>query len=150
ESSLTPAALALPIVAVLSLLVLELGGRRVILTRPRLAASPEALVWDDALRADDLRILATAPLMTGLYGFILGLPSLYSLVPQQELGGEIVLLTLANVGFFVLMIALLVVVAFAIVRKPEQFSLRRLWPELAAATVAPPTSADPSREQDQP
>jgi hypothetical protein len=136
-SQLALAALALPVVAALSLLVLEVGGRRVILTRPRPAASPEALIWDDALRADDLRILATAPLMTGLYGFILGLPSIYSLLPPQNLGGEFVLMLLVNVGMYVLFIGLLVVLAFAIARKPEQFYLRRLWPEVAAAREQP-------------
>lgn len=154
-SDLTPAALALPVVAVLGLLVLELGGRRVILTRPRPAASREALVWDDALRADDLRILASAPLMTGLYGFILGVPSLYDFIPLQNLGGEFVLMLLVNVGFYVLMLGLLVVLAFAIARKPEQFYLRRLWPEIAAqvnahshATAAAHTEAEAQKRRE--
>jgi hypothetical protein len=131
HSELTPAALALPLAAIASLVALEWGGRRIVLTRPRPATTPEALVWDDAQRADELRTLATAPLMTGLYGFILGLPGLFALVPRGAVD-DTVLLVAVNLGGYLLFLALLVVLAFAIARKPARFYLRRLWPEVAA------------------
>jgi len=143
-TSMGVTAIVLAAVGMLSLVVLELGGRRIVLARPRPAASAEALVWDDARRGDDLRTLVTAPLMTGLYAFVIGLPALSTAIPRTGVD-QTVALVLVNVGFYVLVLGLLAVLALALARQPARFYLRRLWPEVAAqaateAQAAPNTS----------
>lgn len=124
------ASIALASTAVVGLLAVELGGRRIVLTRPRLATDADALVWDDALRADELRVLVSAPIMTGLYGFLLGLPALAA----AALDGvdRFLALVIVNAGAGILFLALLVIFVLSIVRKPARYYLRRLWPELTA------------------
>lgn len=135
--ALAPAILALG--GLIGLLLLELGGRRVVLARPRVADTPTALAWDDATRAVELRALATAPIMMGSYALIFsGFAALGAglrMLPDVAAG------ILINVSFYVILAVLVTVLVLAISRKPEQFYLRRLWPEVAAAAAhAPRTS----------
>lgn len=120
-------------VGVIGLLAVELGGPRIVLARPRPSATPEALRWDDAQRADDLRTLVTGPIMTGSYASIIGLAALASAVPANV--DRVLLLIVNNGGFFLLVVALLVVAGIALARRPGQYYRRRLWPEPGAATA---------------
>ncbi len=128
------AAGVLAVGGLIGLVLLELGGRRVVLARPRVADTPVALAWDDATRATELRALATAPLMMGAYSLAFG--SFASLGPALRLLPDVAAGILINVTFFVLLAALVTVAVVATSRKPEQFYLRRLWPEVAAANAA--------------
>lgn len=138
QPSTFPAAqsVAVPLLAavgVISLVLLEVGGRRVVLGRPPFATSPTALAWDDALRASDLRSLASAPLMSGMYAFIFALGSLGEMLPFNAINRDIVLVA-ANVGWFLFLGAMIFILVLSIVRTPAQYYLRRLWPELVPAT----------------
>jgi hypothetical protein len=118
----------------LGLVLLEVGGRRVVLARPRVADTSNALAWDDATRATELRTLATAPIMMGSYSLVFsgmaGLGSVVRLLPDAAA------LIVVNLSFFVLVAAVVAVGVVALSRRPEQFYLRRLWPEIAAANAS--------------
>lgn len=126
---------ALAAAAAIGLTGLEWGGARIVLSRPRTATSPADLAWDDALRADDLRTLASAPIMTGTYAATVSIQALASALPYGT--DDVLILALTNGGFFVLVIALVVVLAFALAVQPEKHYLRRLWPDVAARSHAP-------------
>jgi hypothetical protein len=127
------ASTVLAVGGLVTLVLLEIGGRRVVLARPRIAETPSALAWDDARRASELRILATAPLMMGTYAFMFGSFAVVS--PALRLLPDLAAGIVANVTVYVLGGALVAIAVIAIARRPEQFYLRRLWPELAAANT---------------
>jgi hypothetical protein len=118
---------------VIALALAEIGGRRVVLARPRTADSPAALAWDDALRSNDLRTLYTAPIMLGLYATIFGFPAVA--IPLLDLLPQTWALVLANTGFYIAIAALIVVVIVALRRQPGRYYLKRLWPELLPAAA---------------
>lgn len=128
------AAGVLAVGGLIALVLLEVGGRRVVLARPRIAETPAALAWDDATRATELRTLATAPIMMGSYSFVFA--GFAALGPAMRLLPDVAAGILVNVSFYVLMAALVAMAVIATSRRPEQFYLRRLWPELAAANAA--------------
>jgi hypothetical protein len=112
--------------AVASLVVFEVAGRRII-DRGRPAGSPAELAWDDAMRATSLRELLTAPLCLGLWGtliIVFEVLEAFSVGPESSMIGAVVGLLLV-VGAIVFAIV-------ATASKPQQHYLRRLWPEVAA------------------
>jgi hypothetical protein len=127
------ASTVLAVGGLVTLVLLEVGGRRVVLARPRIAETPSALAWDDARRASELRILATAPIMMGSYAFMFASYAVIS--PALRLLPDLAAGILVNVTVYVLGGALVAIAVIAIARRPEQFYLRRLWPELAAANA---------------
>lgn len=137
NAPLVATAVVLAVVALLGLVLFEVGGRR-ILARTRLTASPVALAWEDALRADDLRGLVNAPLAAGLYGTVLAAgalvdPLIVALAPHVGMGVVIGLIWL------VIAVALAAAVTLAVLTAPRraaQHYLRRLWPEVVAQADA--------------
>jgi len=115
--------------------ILELGGRFVVLARPRIVESEAELAWDDAFRSADLRRLVTAVLMSSTYATVFGgFPLLFEAVnPMLSDTGVMVLV---NVSFYVLFGAGVVMLVITLRRSPEHHYLRRLWPELAERNAA--------------
>lgn len=122
----------LAIAGMVALGMLELAGRRVVLGRSRISESPAELAWDDALRADDLRRLVTAVLMTSLYAVMFGGYPLIGAAAQALLtqDGQLIVI---NLSFYLLVGAAITIAVIATVRNPGRYYLRRLWPEVAAA-----------------
>ncbi|QEO08977.1 hypothetical protein [Protaetiibacter larvae] len=119
--------------ALAALALAEIGGRRIVLARPRTADSPVALAWDDALRSADLRTLFTAPLLLGLYATIFGTPVLTT--PLLEVLPEPWIFVAINVGAYLGVAVIIAVVVIALLRQPGRYYLKRLWPEVAAAAA---------------
>jgi len=115
--------------------ILELGGRYVVLARPRIVESEAELAWDDAFRVADLRRLVTAVLLSSTYAIAFGgLPLLFE--AANPLLSDTGVMVLVNVSFYVLLGVGAVVLVIALRRSPEHHYLRRLWPELAPQNAA--------------
>jgi len=115
--------------------ILELGGRYVVLARPRIVESEAELAWDDAFRAADLRRLVTAVLLSTTYavafgGFPLVFTALRMFVPDE------VVMVSVNVSFYAAMAVLITIVVIATRRDPAHHYLRRLWPTVEAQRQA--------------
>jgi hypothetical protein len=120
--------------------ILELGGRYVVLARPRIAESEAELAWDDAFRTADLRRLVTAVLMSSCYAVIFGgLPLLYEFA--SAVLSQTAMMVAANVSFYVFVALASVILVIALRRDPEHHYLRRLWPHLAAQNTAAAANA---------
>jgi hypothetical protein len=121
-------ALVMVALALVSLVVFEIGSRRV-LSRGRPAGSPTELAWDDALRAGALRDLVTAPLALGTYSlFVLGGELANGYTGAASAVGFTVLIGIVVAGFAALVVVL--------ITRPQRYYLRRLWPELAGTQDA--------------
>ena len=123
----TPLKVTIVVLGILSLLVFELGSRRVI-DRSRAAGSTGELAWDDALRAAAARDLVIAPICLGIWSTLLIASDAIQAVPAMQdmrLGIGLVVVALA-IG----------VVIIGKAYNPQRYFLRRLWPELAAAANA--------------
>lgn len=122
------------VAGVVALGLSEFASRR-ILARPQPAGSPAELAWDDALRAQSLREIVTAPLCLGSWG---ALAVLFALMNATNAGGfgGIVAFWIAAAGLLVVFVALFAAAAVSIATKPPQHYLRRLWPDVAAAGKA--------------
>ena len=121
------------LLSIASLIVFEIAARR-ILDRAQPAASPEALAWDDAIRAMTVREIVTAPLSLGVWGSL----AIGILLSDGFSEGNAWPVGLIVVSVLVLIIALGILVAavYSIASKPQQHYLRRLWPDVAAQAEA--------------
>lgn len=122
------------VAGVVALALSEFASRR-ILERPQPAGSPSELAWDDALRAQSLREIVTAPLCLGSWGALAVLFTLVDATDAVGFGG-IVTFWVGAAGLALVFIALLVAAGMSIATKPQQHYLRRLWPDVAAAATA--------------
>jgi len=110
--------------------ILELGGRFVVLARPRIAESEAELAWDDAFRTADLRRLVTAVLMSSCYAIVFGgLPLVHD--AASTVLSQTAMMVAANVSFYVFLAIAVVILVVALRRDPQHHYLRRLWPHLA-------------------
>lgn len=114
--------LAAGAVVVLSLALFELGARRVV-RKPQPVGSTNELAWDDAFRAVNLRALASAPEITGLYAVL-------AAAAQFDERAE-----WTTIGIVVTTVVVVLIVAIAS-PSPARHYLRRLWPDTAAAAEA--------------
>ena len=122
-------------IAVLSLIFFEVVGRRIV-GRAQPNGSEMELVWDDALRAVDLRALASTPLTIGLLGVFFGASDLALSLPDLQANPGL-LTTLTVAGWVV--VAGVFAMAFAtLTSRPERFFLLRLWPAYAPETFIEP------------
>lgn len=120
---------------VASLVLFEIASRR-ILERPQPAGSPTELAWDDAMRAQHVRDMATAPISLGLWGALVVLLTLLDqYIPMTGAGG--LLFGLLMVAVAALLALALAAAVFSIATKPQQHYLRRLWPTVAADLARP-------------
>ena len=105
---------------------------RRILDRAQPAASPEALAWDDAIRAMTVREIVTAPLSLGVWGSLaigISLTDSFNEGNQWPAG-----LIAVNILVLVIAAGILAAAIYSIATKPQQHYLRRLWPDVAAAS----------------
>src|SRR5690606_502745 len=115
--------------------ILELGGRYVVLARPRIVESEAELAWDDAFRSADLRRLITAVLMSSTYATVFGgFPLLFEVA--NPMLSDTAVMVLVNVSFYVVLAGGVVMLVITLRRSPEHHYLRRLWPELAQQNAA--------------
>jgi hypothetical protein len=115
--------------------ILELGGRYIVLARPRIAESEAELAWDDAFRAADLRRLTSAVLMSSGYATAFaGLPLLAE-AARSLLAGTAMSVA-ADVSFYVFLAILIAAMIIVLRRDPAHHYLRRLWPEIAPQNTA--------------
>lgn len=117
----------LALIAIGSLAIFEVAGRRVVAMGNRVA-SEEELVWEDAIRSHTVRNISSAPALVGLYAIVSAVPVLIGRGDDSTFMGWIGLVAAGVV---------LVVVMITIILRPERHFLRKLWPELAAATGKP-------------
>ena len=115
--------------AVISLIIFEVGARRII-NRAQPVGSQTELAWDDALRSSNIREVATAPICLGLWGALAVLISLINQPIPQNLGGNLLFVALL-LGFFALITLAVVAAAISLSSRPQQHYLLRLWPEVA-------------------
>jgi hypothetical protein len=115
--------------AVASLLLFEIAGSRIAHTGQPATSSIE-LAWDDALRAARLRSLVFAPLIIGAYGTFASLASASTLASAAT-GGAPVAAGFAFVNLAFTLIAMVVAI-IVLIKQPQRFFLRRLWPEAEA------------------
>lgn len=120
-----PAVASVVLVAVL--VALDVVSRRV-LAQQQPAGDALELAWDDVLRGQLLRDLATLPLALGLVAFLQGWAAA-SAAWGLEAGGVAVAVPVAGMALAVA--ALLV----GLVRPAEERSRRRLWPDADALLV---------------
>ncbi|MCB1280904.1 MAG: hypothetical protein KDB18_05225 [Salinibacterium sp.] len=111
--------------AVLFLAVFEVVGRRTV-GRAQVSGSESELVWDDALRAIDVRSLASTPATIGLLGVLFGASNL-TLQLHDFLAASGLLLPVTIAGWIGFAGVLVLTIAWA-VSSPERHFLRRLWP----------------------
>ena len=116
-----PVLAALGGLAVASLVLFEVAGRRLV-ERSQPATSPAELAWDDAVRASQLRDIVTAPLTLGSFSLVIGLGAIV-----DRLSDSYGFTAIAVTGFG----AIALVVA-SIVSRPQRYFLRRLWPAVEA------------------
>ena len=120
----TPLKITLVALGILSLLLFELGSRRII-ARSRAAGSPLELAWDDALRAGAARDLVIAPICLGLWS---------TLLIASDAGQTVPAVQDMRLGIGLIVVALAIIVALiGSAQKPQRYFLRRLWPEMAGA-----------------
>jgi len=132
------------LLGVASLVVSEVAARR-ILDRAQPAASPEALAWDDAIRAATVREIVTAPMSLGVWGALaigITLTDSFSVGNQWPVG-----LIVVNILVAVIAVGIVAAAAYSIASRPQQHYLRRLWPDVAAASssAVPTVSAGAER-----
>lgn len=127
------------LLSVASLVVFEIAARR-ILDRAQPAASPEALAWDDAIRAMTVREIVTAPLSLGIWGSLaLGILLADSFSEGNAWPAGLVLVTVLVV---IIAVGIFAAAVYSLASKPQQHYLRRLWPEVAAAEAVNSSAAE--------
>lgn len=136
DNSLVPAALVLAVLAIVTLVIFELGARA-LLRRPTPAVSEQELAWEDGLRATAVRQLLTAPLTFSLIAVIWSGFGLLEAIPGQ------VALVVVNVATPLLTAGLVVIAVLAFARHPERYFRRRLWPYPAVPPARDQPAADP-------
>ena len=118
------------LLSVASLVVFEIAARR-ILDRAQPAASPEALAWDDAIRAMTVREIVTAPLSLGIWGSLaIGILLMDSFREGNAWPAGLIAVTALVV---IIAAGILGAATYSIATRPQQHYLRRLWPDVAAA-----------------
>lgn len=113
--------------AAVSLIVFEVAGRAIV-AQPSPADNPTRLAWEDALRADTLRNLVTAPLTFGCAAVALTAVGAFGALPLTPLS-----IVLGVVVPMLLIAAAITIAVIATIGRPQQHFLRMLWPETAAA-----------------
>lgn len=116
------------VIAVLFLCFFEVVGRRIV-GRAQIAASEPELVWDDAMRAIDVRALASTPATIGLLSVLFGVSDLT--MSLHEVLTRSNLLVPINVALWIGFAGWLVVSLASSASHPERYFLRRLWPSYA-------------------
>ena len=98
--------------------------------RTQVAESEPELIWDDAMRAVDVRALASTPATIGLLSVLFGVADLsMSLHEVLTRTGLLIPITVALwIGFA----GWLVVALTSSASHPERYFLGRLWPKHAA------------------
>lgn len=118
----------------------ELVGRSIV-GRAQPTGSEMEPVWDDQMRAADVRGLAIAPVMLGFYGALTcGIDLTIAL---KQFIDQTVALIAVNVGGYFGMIVVILIGIFSLVSHPERFFLRRLWPQytdLSARLIVGPVA----------
>src|SRR5690606_14332770 len=66
----------LALLAIGSLVIFEVAGRRIVSMGNRVA-SEEELVWEDAIRSQTVRDISAAPALVGLYAIVSAVPVLF-------------------------------------------------------------------------
>lgn len=127
----------LTLLAVASLIIFEVAGRRIVATGNRVS-SPEELVWEDAIRSRTVRDIVSAPVLVGLYAILYSLPALFN----DGVQSWFITWTGSVIAGGIVLAALI-----TLVLRPERHFLRRLWPELAA-TTGKPDGADAASSPD--
>lgn len=117
------------LLSIAALVLFEADGRWLV-QRGQPAGSPAELSWDDALRSMLLRDLATAPIVLGAYGSVLGVSELSGALAAAGAGPTGMIIA-ANIGFNAAACAAILIGIIVVVSKPQQYFRRRLWPELA-------------------
>lgn len=142
--ALLPPATALSVLAaatVVSLGFFEIVGRRIV-GRAQPTGSELELVWDDALRSLDVRDLASAPMMLGIYAaLVTGTDLVTALQSSRSSSFDFINSTFA--GMLALIIIIVVLGVFWIASRPERYFLKRLWPQYVDVGRPPLDAADP-------
>jgi len=112
------------ILAVITLVLFEIGSRRVV-DRSQPAGSTGELVWDDAIRTLILRDMLVAPLTLGAFALIMGLAHLLG----SDGGPD------SLAGVFPTFIAL-AVTFYSRASRPQRYFITRLWPNLRWSDTA--------------
>lgn len=105
----------------------EILGRAIV-AQASPAQDPTALAWEDALRAESLRNLVTAPLTFGCVAVVLTVVGAFGVLPLSPVS-----IILGAVVPIAVLVGALVLAVISLVSKPQQHYLRMLWPETAAA-----------------
>lgn len=113
--------------AIASLVIFEVGARAIV-GQASPAEDPTSLAWEDALRADTLRGLVTAPLTFGCVAVALSTVGAFGLLPLSA--GSIVLGAVVPIA---VLLGTITVGIVAQLSKPQRHFLRVLWPETAVA-----------------
>lgn len=133
--------------ALIFLCFFEVVGRRIV-RRAQPTGSELELLWDDAMRAVDVRALANTPMTLGFLGVAFSSDDL-GIGLQDILNNAGILGFVTGAGWISL--AGLVIVAFvSVAGSPERYFLRRLWPEYAATPSAELTVATVSSIESRP
>lgn len=137
ETTIVASVVTVTLLAIAALVVFEVAGPAII-ARPSPALDPTSLAWEDALRAETLRTLVTAPLTFGGVSLMLAVVGAFGVVPP----GPVSIVAGAVVPFLVLVTGIVIAVAAA-AQLPQRHFLRVLWPETAAAASRPAPTATP-------
>lgn len=116
-----PVALA-AVVPLVALVAAEVTGRR-LLELPRAAGTDLELAWHDAIRAQLLRDIVTAPLAIGVYGSFGALVAASGSVQDRVIANGLV--GLIGLGA----IAVVAVAVASTFDRPQRYFRRRLWPD---------------------
>ena len=121
-----PVAVGMVVLSLVSFTVLEFGGRRIV-EQHQTAHTTTDLAWDDALRAKNLRALVAAPVAVGLYT---ALAVLFALEERPRAPDGVIVWGL---GLVVVALAAVGIWRLSRTDHRDQYYLRRLWPDTAAA-----------------
>jgi len=139
--SLSPTASAGSVLTIASVLALgfsEIVGRRIV-GRAQPIGSERELVWDDALRSQDLLGLASAPMVLGFFAVMILGTDLSSVFLRTI--DPVNMFTIDQIGGVLAIVAVTALAGYWIASRPERYFLRRLWPKfinLEAPLADPP------------
>lgn len=121
--------------ALVFLCFFEAVGRRIVGRAQATGSEPE-LLWDDAMRAMDVRALASTPTTIGLLGVLFGSSDLT--IGLHDFLSSTGILGLVAVAGWIVLAGILVIAISSLASRPERFFLRRLWPEYASVQFVEP------------